>query len=59
MKGTRVALVLGGEHGGVRRLVGESCDFAAYIPMMPGVESLNVSAAASVLMYEVRRQWSV
>ena len=59
MKGTRVALVLGGEHGGVRRLVGENCDFSAYIPMMPGVESLNVSAAASVLMYEVRRQWSV
>lgn len=56
--GTRVALVLGGEHSGVRRLVGESCDFSAHIPMQEGVESLNVSAAASVLMYEVRRQWS-
>ena len=56
--GVALALVLGGEHSGVRRLVGESCDFSAHIPMQEGVESLNVSAAASVLMYEVRRQWS-
>ena len=57
MEHTRVALVLGGEHGGVRRLVGETCDFQARVPMAPGVESLNVATAAGVLMYEVVRQW--
>ncbi len=58
LESTRVALVLGGEHGGVRRLVGETCDFHASIPMAQGVESLNVASAATTMMYEIRRQWS-
>ncbi len=52
----RTALVLGGEHGGIRRLVAETCDFRARIPMASGVESLNVASAASIFLYEVRRQ---
>jgi 23S rRNA (guanosine2251-2'-O)-methyltransferase len=54
--GMKAVVVLGGEHGGVRRLVGEQCDYAVEIPMAGEVESLNVASAASVLMYEVMRQ---
>lgn len=52
----KTALVLGGEGTGIRRLVEERCDFRARIPMHPGVESLNVSVAAAVCLYEVARQ---
>ncbi len=54
--GMKAVVVCGGEHGGIRRLVGEQCDFAVEIPMAGEVESLNVASAASVLMYEVMRQ---
>jgi 23S rRNA (guanosine2251-2'-O)-methyltransferase len=51
-----VALVFGAEGKGVRPLVRKTCDSALSIPLAPGVESLNVSVAAAVLLYEARRQ---
>jgi len=51
-----VGLVLGSEGRGVRRLVREACDGTVSIPMLGNVGSLNVSVAAAVLLYEVRRQ---
>ena len=51
-----VALVFGAEGKGVRPLVRKTCDAAVSIPLAPGVESLNVSVAAAVLLYEARRQ---
>jgi len=51
-----VAFVFGAEGKGVRPLVRKTCDAAVSIPLAPGVESLNVSVAAAVLLYEARRQ---
>jgi 23S rRNA (guanosine2251-2'-O)-methyltransferase len=53
----RAAIVLGNEGAGVSRLLREECDIALSIPMSGHVDSLNVSAAAAVLMYEYRRRW--
>ncbi|MDQ7820051.1 MAG: 23S rRNA (guanosine(2251)-2'-O)-methyltransferase RlmB [Armatimonadota bacterium] len=54
-----LALVLGGEERGISRLVREHCDQLVRLPMRGRVQSLNVSAAAAVLLYEVVRQASL
>jgi 23S rRNA (guanosine2251-2'-O)-methyltransferase len=51
----RVALVLGAEDTGLRRLQRETCDELVRLPITPAMESLNVAAAAAVALYEVIR----
>jgi 23S rRNA (guanosine2251-2'-O)-methyltransferase len=54
-----IAIVLGGEHRGLRRLVRERCDVLVRLPMLGKVASLNISVAAGVVLYEVVRQRGV
>jgi len=54
----RTALVLGSEGGGISRLLREKCDGMVGIPSYGRIDSLNVSVAAGVLLYEVRRQYA-
>ncbi|WDV45440.1 23S rRNA (guanosine(2251)-2'-O)-methyltransferase RlmB [Clostridiaceae bacterium M8S5] len=55
MKGP-IALVIGSEGKGMKRLVKESCDLIVKIPMKGKVTSLNASVAAGILLYEIRKQ---
>ena len=50
------AIVIGSEGEGMSRLVEENCDFLVSIPMKGGLNSLNASAAAAILLYEAVRQ---
>ncbi|MGB6056102.1 MAG: 23S rRNA (guanosine(2251)-2'-O)-methyltransferase RlmB, partial [Burkholderiaceae bacterium] len=52
------ALVMGSEGEGMRRLTRETCDLLVRVPMCGAVESLNVSVASGVCLYEARRQRS-
>ena len=51
-----IAIVMGAEGEGMRRLTKEHCDFLAKIPMAGSVESLNVSVATGVSLFEALRQ---
>lgn len=55
LDGGPTVIVMGSEGDGVRRLVAEHCDVAAKIPMPGGFESLNVSNAAAIALYEAAR----
>ena len=54
--GGSIALVIGGEQKGIRRLVKKKCDFLVSIPQQGALNSLNASVAAAVAMYEAFRQ---
>lgn len=51
-----LGIVLGAEGSGMRRLTTETCDMLVSIPMFGAVESLNVSVASGICLYEARRQ---
>ena len=54
----RAGLVVGAEGSGISRLVRETCDFIAVLPMPGGFESLNAGVAAGIALYEILRQRS-
>ncbi len=54
-----IALVIGNEGKGIRRLVKEKCDFLVKIPMAGTFDSLNASVAGAIIMYEVFRRRTV
>jgi 23S rRNA (guanosine2251-2'-O)-methyltransferase len=51
-----MGLVVGGEGKGISRLLGEHCDQIVRLPMWGQINSLNVSVATGILLYEIRRQ---
>ena len=53
-----LAMILGGEGKGLRRLTRDHCDYRAYLPMAGTVESLNVSVATGICLFEAVRQRS-
>lgn len=54
-KGGKNAIIMGSEGKGMRRLVEESCDITVKLPMNEKVESLNVSTAAAIVLYEISK----
>jgi len=55
---SKTAVVLGSEGSGIRKLVKENCDHLIKIPISMKVESLNISVAAGIIMYELKKQHS-
>ena len=55
-KGGKNAIIMGSEGKGMRRLVEENCDITVKLPMNPLVESLNVSTAAAIILYEMNKE---
>jgi len=55
---SKTAVVLGSEGSGIRKLIKENCDQLIKIPISNKVESLNISVAAGIMMYELKKQHS-
>ena len=53
---SKTAVVMGSEGSGIRKLVKENCDYLIKIPISNKVESLNLSVAAGIIMYELKKQ---
>ena len=51
-----IALIVGNEEKGIRKLTADKCDFLVKIPMAGKLQSLNVSVATGILLFEVKRQ---
>lgn len=54
-----IAIVIGNEEKGIRRLVTERCDLLVFIPLSGKIASLNVSVASAIVMFEVQRQRNI
>ena len=54
-KNGKLAIVMGSEGAGMRRLVEENCDLTVRLPISDKVESLNVSTAAAIVLYELSK----
>ena len=54
----KVVIIIGSEGKGIRQLVKHNCDFIATIPMQGKINSLNVSATVSAILFERQRQIS-
>ena len=52
-----VVVVMGSEGKGIRPLISKKCDFSISIPMKGKIDSLNVSVAAGIILYEISRVW--
>ena len=55
-KNGKIAIIMGSEGKGMRRLVEEACDSTVRLPISERVESLNVSTAAAIALYEVNKK---
>ena len=55
----KVAIVMGSEGSGISRLVEKNCDIIVSIPTFGKIDSLNVSVAAGIFLYEVKKQFSL
>lgn len=51
-----VALIVGNEEKGIRKLTADKCDFLVHIPMRGKIQSLNVSVATGIILFEILRQ---